>query len=167
MSQARAEYALRRDYAASSRSVPRRNRSSLSHADSCRLNYQSYLWRESLGYLIHPQIPKLAAGARIADVGTGTGYVQSICMQPRWLMKKDMAVPFGTGALAPRRPTGWLRCRPVAMPTERIPVVQRQRLFGGVERPGCAASPSGWEIRSGAHTAFSDQHQGQRPFQAD
>ncbi|CAG8971543.1 hypothetical protein HYALB_00005439 [Hymenoscyphus albidus] len=50
------DYALRRDYLASS-----------------RLNIQSRLWRDSLGYTIHPCIPKLQDDARIADIGTGTG----------------------------------------------------------------------------------------------
>ncbi|OCK76824.1 S-adenosyl-L-methionine-dependent methyltransferase [Lepidopterella palustris CBS 459.81] len=49
-------YGLRRDYNASS-----------------RLNYQAYLWKDSLGYVAHPKIPKLPPGSRVADVGTGTG----------------------------------------------------------------------------------------------
>ncbi|KAE8378008.1 S-adenosyl-L-methionine-dependent methyltransferase [Aspergillus bertholletiae] len=40
---------------------------------SCRLNLQTYLWRDSLGYIIHPAIPPLPANGRVADVGTGTG----------------------------------------------------------------------------------------------
>ncbi|KAI4160199.1 MAG: hypothetical protein LQ342_005911 [Letrouitia transgressa] len=40
------------------------------------LNFQHYLWKEQLGYLIHPRIPQdqdQEGGLRIADVGTGTG----------------------------------------------------------------------------------------------
>ncbi|KAL1986118.1 hypothetical protein VTN96DRAFT_7015 [Rasamsonia emersonii] len=40
---------------------------------SARLNLQTYLWRDSLGYIIHPSVPPLKADARVADVGTGTG----------------------------------------------------------------------------------------------
>lgn len=37
-----------------------------------RLNYQYYLWQNTLGFNLHPDIPKLAADARIADVATGS-----------------------------------------------------------------------------------------------
>ncbi|KAB8070021.1 hypothetical protein BDV29DRAFT_160868 [Aspergillus leporis] len=40
---------------------------------SCRLNLQTYLWRDSLGYIIHPTIPPLPANGHVADVGTGMG----------------------------------------------------------------------------------------------
>ncbi|KAF2185208.1 S-adenosyl-L-methionine-dependent methyltransferase, partial [Zopfia rhizophila CBS 207.26] len=37
------------------------------------LNYQSYLWRDSLRYITHPRLPKLTETSRVADIGTGTG----------------------------------------------------------------------------------------------
>ncbi|MCJ1248823.1 hypothetical protein MMC30_006043 [Trapelia coarctata] len=43
-----------------------------SYTAACRLNYQSYCWRDILGFYLHPSIP-LKDGARIADVATGTG----------------------------------------------------------------------------------------------
>lgn len=36
-----------------------------------------YLWREHVGYLIHPKIAKdidLDGDASVAEIGTGTGY---------------------------------------------------------------------------------------------
>ncbi|OCK81165.1 hypothetical protein K432DRAFT_296127, partial [Lepidopterella palustris CBS 459.81] len=38
-----------------------------------RLNYQFFLWRETLGFNLHPDIPAPKPDARIADVATGTG----------------------------------------------------------------------------------------------
>lgn len=43
--------------------------------DLLRLNLQHFLWRESLGYLLHPDIVIPEKGLKIADVGTGTGYL--------------------------------------------------------------------------------------------
>ncbi|TVY42903.1 N-methyltransferase [Lachnellula subtilissima] len=40
---------------------------------SIRLNLQHYLWKDGLGYLIHPSIPLPRPDSRIADLGTGTG----------------------------------------------------------------------------------------------
>ena len=41
-----------------------------------RLNLQHYLWKDQIGYLLHPSIPLSALeNPKIADVGTGTGYV--------------------------------------------------------------------------------------------
>ena len=40
-----------------------------------RLNFQHYLWKETLGYSLHPSIQPLTQASTIADVGTGTGYV--------------------------------------------------------------------------------------------
>lgn len=41
-----------------------------------RLNLQHYLWKDQTGYLLHPSISLSGAeNLRIADVGTGTGYV--------------------------------------------------------------------------------------------
>lgn len=36
---------------------------------------QHYLWQESFGYYLHPSIPLNDSTLRIADVGTGTGFV--------------------------------------------------------------------------------------------
>ena len=44
-----------------------------SYAAAYRLNYQSYLWRDVLGFYLHPSIPPLNDGTRIADIATGTG----------------------------------------------------------------------------------------------
>lgn len=41
----------------------------------CRLNLQHYLWKDQAGYLVHPSIPLTSPNLKIADVGTGTGYV--------------------------------------------------------------------------------------------
>ncbi|PQE14568.1 umta methyltransferase family protein [Rutstroemia sp. NJR-2017a WRK4] len=38
-----------------------------------RLNLQHYLWKDGLGYLLHPSIPLNGPNTRIADLGTGTG----------------------------------------------------------------------------------------------
>lgn len=43
------------------------------HAAAARLNYQFFLWRETLGFNLHPDIPAPKPDARIADVATGTG----------------------------------------------------------------------------------------------
>ncbi|KAF7949173.1 hypothetical protein EAE96_008341 [Botrytis aclada] len=43
------------------------------HISTCRLNLQHYLWKEALGFNIHPSIlPHLPKDATIADVATGT-----------------------------------------------------------------------------------------------
>ncbi|MCJ1261078.1 hypothetical protein MMC22_000942 [Lobaria immixta] len=49
------EYVLNRDYAATT-----------------RLNCQFFLWKEELGFSLHPSIPILSSGCRIADLATGT-----------------------------------------------------------------------------------------------
>lgn len=45
---------------------------------STRLNLQHYIWKENIGYLLHPSIrfPNASSNSdiSIADVGTGTGY---------------------------------------------------------------------------------------------
>lgn len=40
---------------------------------SPRLNYQHNLLKQHHGFLLHPSIELDAEGARIADIGTGTG----------------------------------------------------------------------------------------------
>lgn len=40
---------------------------------STRLNLQHYIWKESMGYIIHPSISLLNSNVFIADIGTGTG----------------------------------------------------------------------------------------------
>ncbi len=40
--------------------------------DLFRLGLQHFLWREALGYLVHPDIPLDHEKVKIADVGTGT-----------------------------------------------------------------------------------------------
>ncbi|KAM5458158.1 hypothetical protein MaudCBS49596_000070 [Microsporum audouinii] len=40
---------------------------------SSRLNFQFYLWKESLRFNLHPSIPTPIQNLRIADIGTGTG----------------------------------------------------------------------------------------------
>ncbi|MCJ1485515.1 hypothetical protein MMC06_005689, partial [Schaereria dolodes] len=40
---------------------------------AARLNLQHYLWKEQIGYLLHPSIPLTSDDLQIADVGTGTG----------------------------------------------------------------------------------------------
>ncbi|CAD6580719.1 MAG: hypothetical protein ASARMPREDX12_000249 [Alectoria sarmentosa] len=43
------------------------------YVEATRLQCQHYLWKETLGYLIHPSIPLEGKDLKIADVGTGTG----------------------------------------------------------------------------------------------
>ena len=40
---------------------------------STRLNLQHYIWKENIGYLLHPSIKLSGDNISIADVGTGTG----------------------------------------------------------------------------------------------
>ncbi|PYI02180.1 S-adenosyl-L-methionine-dependent methyltransferase, partial [Aspergillus sclerotiicarbonarius CBS 121057] len=40
---------------------------------STRLNLQHYIWKENIGYLLHPSIQLSGDNISIADVGTGTG----------------------------------------------------------------------------------------------
>ncbi|MCJ1225629.1 hypothetical protein MMC12_002278 [Toensbergia leucococca] len=42
-------------------------------AATARLNLQHYIWKEEMGYLLHPSIPNDRENLRVADVGTGTG----------------------------------------------------------------------------------------------
>ena len=44
-----------------------------SYSAASRLNYQCYLWKDTLKFNLHPSIPAPQDGARIADVATGTG----------------------------------------------------------------------------------------------
>lgn len=60
-------YVLNRDYAAST-----------------RLNCQFFLWKEELGFNLHPSIPVLSSGCRIADLGTGTAI---------WLLDLERSLP--------------------------------------------------------------------------
>ena len=42
--------------------------------ESSRLNMQHVVWRQNLGFLLHPRVANdLPDNARIGDVGTGTG----------------------------------------------------------------------------------------------
>lgn len=40
-----------------------------------RLTAQHYLWKDLLGFLVHPNIPTGADDLKVADVATGNGYV--------------------------------------------------------------------------------------------
>ena len=44
-----------------------------------RLNLQHFLWKDQTGYLLHPSV-RLSGieNPKIADLGTGTGYVHTI-----------------------------------------------------------------------------------------
>ena len=44
-------------------------------SDPPRLNYQHFWLRQLFGYFLHPLISTQNSDLRIADVGTGTGYV--------------------------------------------------------------------------------------------
>ncbi|CAF9906016.1 hypothetical protein IMSHALPRED_004049 [Imshaugia aleurites] len=44
-----------------------------SYSAASRLNYQFYLWKNTLKFNLHPSIPTPSATGRIADVATGTG----------------------------------------------------------------------------------------------
>jgi len=39
-----------------------------------RQNLQHYLWKDEVGYLLHPSIPIDGENIRVADIGIGTGY---------------------------------------------------------------------------------------------
>lgn len=76
-------YGLSRDFSASVRydtaicSLKRKPPPFPLPADICisRLNLQHYLWKDVLGYNIHPGIPiHDKEDFCIADIGTGTGY---------------------------------------------------------------------------------------------
>ncbi|MCJ1391624.1 hypothetical protein MMC18_004489 [Xylographa bjoerkii] len=54
------------------------------YSAATRLNAQHYIWNQQLGYNLHPDIPRPADGARIADVATGTGM---------WLLEAARAFP--------------------------------------------------------------------------
>ena len=73
---------------------------------SNRINYQHYIWRQELGYNIHPTIPFSSFGEnpRIADVATGTGL---------WLLQVSRSHPRATCdgfdiSLAQTPPAIWL-----------------------------------------------------------
>lgn len=36
-----------------------------------RLHLQHWIWKERLGYLLHPSVPRSALSCKVADVGTG------------------------------------------------------------------------------------------------
>ena len=40
-----------------------------------RPNLQACLWRDALKFNVHPDIPKLSTGSKVADIATGTGFV--------------------------------------------------------------------------------------------
>lgn len=40
---------------------------------STRLSLQHYIWKENMGYILHPSIDTSRPNLSIADVGTGTG----------------------------------------------------------------------------------------------
>lgn len=44
-----------------------------SYSAASRLNFQFYLWKQTLKFNLHPSIPNPNVDARIADVATGTG----------------------------------------------------------------------------------------------
>lgn len=74
-------YGLGRNFSASVRydvkyAVPRQKTDNICIS---RLNLQHYLWKDSLGYNIHPDIPiRDKEDFRIADIGTGTGYYSQL-----------------------------------------------------------------------------------------
>ena len=53
----------------------------------CRLNLQHYLWKDQTGFLLHPDIPLDGrTELKIADVGTGTGYVVLPVIVPAYFL---------------------------------------------------------------------------------
>ena len=70
-------YVLGTSFASSSRfAKPDDSRFNILHRE--RLNLQHYLWKDIVGYNIHPAIPvQDSYNLSIADVGTGTGYYNS------------------------------------------------------------------------------------------
>jgi len=51
---------------------------------ACRLNAQHYVWQQELQFNVHPDIPSLQPGSRVADVAAGTG---------AWLLETARAFP--------------------------------------------------------------------------
>lgn len=47
-------------------------------AASTRLSLQHYIWKENMGYILHPSIDVSRPNLSIADVGTGTGCVSTV-----------------------------------------------------------------------------------------
>ena len=72
---AESSYVLDRNYQGSSRSVcqPFELASVSTKNNFERLNLQFFLWKNTLQFNLHPQIPVLGSSARIADIATGTG----------------------------------------------------------------------------------------------
>lgn len=72
---AKEPYVLKRDYRASSRSVSNSSNWEARKADVGlqRLNLQFFLWKDTLQFNLHPEIPAPKVNARIADVAMGTG----------------------------------------------------------------------------------------------
>ena len=76
-----------------------------SYIAACRLNYQFYLWKESLQFNIHPSIPIPTHDASVADIGTGTAM---------WLLDLAREVPSSVQldgldiSLAQAPPEKWL-----------------------------------------------------------
>ncbi|ESZ92310.1 hypothetical protein SBOR_7301 [Sclerotinia borealis F-4128] len=69
-----------------------------SHISACRLNLQNHLWKEALGFIVHPSI-QLSNESVIADVATGTGaWLLDVIHLPDDLVGKYDYVP-GTSSI--------------------------------------------------------------------
>ncbi|KAK0507180.1 hypothetical protein JMJ35_010218 [Cladonia borealis] len=53
------------------------------YLSATRLNLQHFLWKENLGNDSHPNIPMEHHNTKIADVGTGTGYIWFLSLAKR------------------------------------------------------------------------------------
>ena len=66
-------YILSRGFAANVRFVLEYRARSEINSRTIRLNLQHYLWKDEVGYLLHPSIPLDVENLSVADIGVGTG----------------------------------------------------------------------------------------------
>ena len=66
-------YMLSRGFAANIRFVLEYLAGSGNNSRTTRLNLQHYLWKDEVGYLLHPSIPLDVEDLSVADIGVGTG----------------------------------------------------------------------------------------------
>ena len=78
-------YILQRDTYATSRYVDMSTASSIMTSRECymlranadmvfpSLNHQYFLWQQTLGFTLAPEVPKPGPGSKVADVATGSG----------------------------------------------------------------------------------------------
>ena len=66
-------YVLSRGFAANIRFALEYRSGSGNNSRIIRLNLQHYLWKDEVGYLLHPSISLDVEDLSVADIGVGTG----------------------------------------------------------------------------------------------